>query len=63
MVGDVAHGVALDSGTVAVAETAPVWTVTARGTALEGATGRVTVDATFEGVVVGPDTVPCEPRP
>lgn len=62
MVGDVAHGVALDSGTVAVGRTGGAFSVTASGTGLEGAAGRVTVEASFEAVPVGPDTVSCVPR-
>ena len=62
MIGDVAHGVTLDSGAVTVERTAAAWNVTASGTGLEGAAGRVTVQVTFTGVRPGPDTVPCEPR-
>ncbi len=63
MVGDVAHGVALDSGTVAVGRTAGAISVTASGAGMEGTVGRVTVEASFDAVFVGPDTVPCAPWP
>ncbi len=62
MVGDLAHGVPLDSGAVTLGRTADALSVTASGTGLEGA-GRVGVVASFDGVRVGPDTVPCAPRP
>jgi hypothetical protein len=62
MVGDVAHGVALDSGAVVVARTGGAFSVTASGTGLEVAAGRVTVDASFDAVPIEPDTVSCVPR-
>lgn len=62
VVGDVAHGLSLDSGSVAVVGAASALTVMASGTGLEGAAGRVAVQATFAAVPVGPDTVPCRPR-
>lgn len=63
MVGDVAHGVTLDSGTVEVGRTEDAFTVVASGTGLENAAGRVTLQATFDAVRVGPDTAACERRP
>ena len=62
MAGDVARGVTLDSGSVEVGRTKGALTVAASGTGLEG-TGRVTVAAAFDAVLVGPDTVVCEARP
>jgi hypothetical protein len=62
IVGDVAHGVALDSGTVAVGRADGAFSVTASGTGFEVGAGRVALEASFEAVPVGPDTVPCVPR-
>lgn len=63
VVGDVAYGVTLDSGTVAVTTARGLLGVTARGSGLEvvGA-ARVAVDAAFESVAVGPDAA-CQVQP
>jgi hypothetical protein len=63
MVGDVAHGVTLDSGAVQVTRTAGTLGVEASGTGLESVGGRVALQATFDGVRVGSDTAACDPRP
>ena len=63
MVGDVARGVTLDSGTVRVTRTAGALTVEASGTGLESAAGRVTLHADVAGVRVGSDSAACDPRP
>jgi len=62
--GEVARGVSLDSGAVSVQRVGSLISVRARGSGLEvvGA-GRVAVDASFEAVPVGSDTVPCLKRP
>ncbi len=64
MVGNIAHGAPLDSGTVAVTRAGALLSVRARGSGLEvtGA-GRVDVDASFESVPLGSDTVPCQAKP
>jgi hypothetical protein len=67
MIGDGAHGVTLDSGTVLVAwagragDTLTVH-VAGSGTDMAGG-GRVRVEASFEAVPLVPDTVPCQMRP
>jgi hypothetical protein len=62
--GSAAHGVPLDSGTVSVTRTGSRLSARARGVGLEVAgAGRVTVDASFEGVPLGGDTVPCRAVP
>ncbi len=64
VIGDVAHGVPLDSGAVSLTRTGSLLTATVRASGLEivGA-GRVTVDARFESVPLAPDTVPCQAKP
>jgi hypothetical protein len=64
MVKDLPHGVTLDSGSVAVRRNGGVLTVVARGVGLESAiTGRVSLEASFDAVPIGADSVPCRPRP
>ncbi len=65
MIGEVAHGVPLDSGTVTVTlEGGGVISAHARGSGLElAAAGRVTVDAAFAAVPLGADPVPCGMQP
>jgi len=61
--GDLARGVVLDSGSVAVSRAGDVLTATARGAGAEVAgTGRVALTASFESVRMGPDTVQCTAR-
>jgi len=61
--GDLARGVVLDSGSVAVSRAGDVLTATARGAGAEVAgTGRVALTASFESVRIGPDTVQCAAR-
>jgi hypothetical protein len=62
MMGDVAHGLPLDSGAVEVRKTGGVVTVVARGTGMEtAAAGRVGLDASFDAVPLETDTVSCRP--
>ena len=64
MVGDVAHGVTLDSGTVSVTRAGDALAASARGSGGEVAgTARVTLDASFESVRIGADTPPCVMQP
>lgn len=64
MVGDVALGVALDSGEVTVTVLRPAVTLVVRGAGLAvSAAGRVTAEVAFDGVPVGADTVSCRSRP
>src|SRR5438445_550252 len=64
VIGEVAHGVPLDSGVVTVTPAATVISARARGSGLEiAAAGRVTVDAAFDAVPLGTDTVPCWMQP
>jgi hypothetical protein len=60
---DVAHGVLLDSGSLAVRERAGVLLATVRGSglAIPGAV-RVQVEADIDGVPAPRDTVPCVPE-
>ncbi len=61
--GDLARGLVLDSGSVAVRRAGDVLTATARGAGAEVAgTGRVALTASFESVRIGPDTVQCTAR-
>lgn len=58
--GDLARGVVLDSGTVAVTRAGDVLTAIVRGAGAEVAgTGRVALDASFQMLRLGADTVPC----
>lgn len=64
MIGDIAHGVALDSGEVTVSALHPTVTLRIRGAGLAVAgAGRVTADVAFDAVPVGTDTVSCRARP
>jgi hypothetical protein len=64
MMGDVARGLPLDSGTVEVRRAGGVLTIVARGTALDAsAAGRVGLEASFDAVPLEADTVSCRPRP
>ena len=61
--GDLARGVVLDSGAVALTRAGDELTATARGAGAEVAgTGRVALTASFESVRIGPDTVQCAAR-
>jgi len=63
MIGDAARGVTLDSGAVSVTRTADALTASAYGSGAEVAgAGRVLLDASFESVRIGPDTVACGTR-
>jgi hypothetical protein len=64
MMDQVAHGLSLDSGAVEVEEAARVLTVVVRGTGVETrASGRIALEASFDAVPLGTDTVSCRPRP
>lgn len=64
MMGDVAHGLSLDSGAVEVRETGGVVTVVARGSGMEtAAAGQVGLEASFDAVPLEADTISCRPRP
>jgi len=64
MVKEMSHGFTLDSGSVDVRRDDSVLMVVARGSGLESViTGRVWLQASFDAVPVGADTVPCRPRP
>ena len=61
--GDLARGVVLDSGAVALTRAGDELTATARGAGAEVAgTGRVALTASFESVRIGLDTVQCAAR-
>jgi hypothetical protein len=66
-VGDIVHAVTLDSGAVSVTQADGQLAVTARGSGVDGtgqeAPARVMVDASFDVVPLGSDTVPCQARP
>lgn len=58
--GDFAHGVPLDSGAVRVTRKGGRLTVVARGSGFDGSGGgRVAVEATFDAVPLGSDTISC----
>jgi hypothetical protein len=64
MVGQIAHGVALDSGDVTVSAVHPAVTLTVRGTGIAvAAAGRVTAEVQVDAVPVGTDTVSCRAHP
>jgi len=64
MVGEVAYGVALDSGAVTVTALRPSVMLVVRGAGLAvSAAGRVTAEVAFDAVPVGADTVSCRSRP
>ena len=60
--GDVAHGLALDSGAVDLTAARESLTARVRGSGLESAV-RTTLDAAFTGLPFGADTVPCRFQP
>jgi hypothetical protein len=60
MIGDIARGVALDSGVVTIVSDGERIGVRARGSGLDYAAGqRVAVDASVEGAVFAADTANC----
>src|SRR5207245_1267422 len=62
-VGEVAYGVALDSGAVTVTALRPSVMLVVRGAGLAvSAAGRVTAEVAFDAVPVGADTVSCRSR-
>jgi len=64
MLGDVAHGLSLDSGTVSVGRGAGRLRITAHGTGVEvGTAGRSSLVASFEAIALGSDSVSCEVMP
>lgn len=62
MVGDGAHGVALDSGAVTVTRGDNTLAVAAKGTGFETVAGRVAVDVSSDPVPLDRDTVSCRRR-
>jgi hypothetical protein len=64
MIGSVTHGTALDSGAVTVSRAGDRLTARAHGSGLElGGARRVGVEASFEAVAIGGDTVTCRAIP
>jgi len=64
MTGALTHGTALDSGVVTVSRAGERLTARARGSGQEvGGARRARVEADFEALVIGRDTVPCRPVP
>ena len=64
MLGDVAHGLWVDSGTVSVGRRAGGVRITARGAGVEvGTTARSSLVASFEAIALGSDSVSCEVMP
>jgi hypothetical protein len=64
MVGDLAHGLTLDSGEVSLSSAGSVLSAAASGSGVEvGGRGRVALEASFTSVPLGSDTVPCQVRP
>jgi len=66
MVGDAAHGFTLDSGAISLTRTTGSVSATARGSGSDiapaGAPGRIALDASFQSVPLGSDTVACQVR-
>lgn len=62
MKGDVAHGLALDSGAVDLTAARDSLAARVRGSGLEGAV-RIALDAAFTGLPLATDTVPCRFQP
>ena len=61
MLGDVAHGLWADSGTVSVGRRSGGVRITARGTGVEvGTTARSSLVASFEAIALDSDSVSCE---
>lgn len=64
LVTDLAHGVALDSGGVRVSKTGRDLTIVVRGSGLEAlGASRAGLEATFDAVPLGEDTVMCRAEP
>jgi len=64
MTGALTHGAALDSGVVTVSRARDRLAARARGSGQEvGGQRRATVEAEFDALVIGGDTVPCRPIP
>jgi hypothetical protein len=64
LVTDLAHGVALDSGAVRVSRAGRDLTIVVRGSGLEAVgASRAGLDATFNAVPIGDDTVTCRAEP
>lgn len=64
LVSDLAHGVALDSGAVQVSRAGRDLTIVVRGSGLEAlGASRAGLDATFDAVPLGEDTVTCRAEP
>jgi hypothetical protein len=63
LLGDIAHGAAMDSGSVTVTRSGRALTIRASATGLEVPIGRVGLEVTFDAMAVGSDTVSCTPRP
>lgn len=64
MIGALAHGVGLDSGAVRVSKTGRFLAIGLRGSGLEAVGAvRVALDARFDAVPLGRDTVSCRPVP
>ena len=64
MTGALTHGTALDSGVVTVSRARDRLTARARGSGPEvGGARRARVEADFEALGIGGDTVPCRPIP
>ena len=60
MMGDIAHGAPLDSGTVWVTRADSAVALVARGTGTETLSSmRMAVEATFDAVLMGADTASC----
>jgi hypothetical protein len=62
MKGDVAYGLALDSGAVELTAVSDPLDARVRGSGLETAV-RIVLDAEFTGLPAATDTVPCRVRP
>jgi len=66
MLGEAAHGFTFDSGAVFLTRTAGLLSATARGSGSDsdpaGVAGRVALDASFQSVPLGSDTVACQIR-
>jgi hypothetical protein len=64
LVTDLAHGVAIDSGAVRVTRAGRELTIVVRGSGLEAmGASRAGLEATFNAVPIGDDTVTCRAEP
>lgn len=64
MIGDIARGIALDSGVVTLVPAGQRISVRARGSGLDYAAGqRVAVDASVDAALLAPDTANCRVQP